>query len=314
MADSDYKSVQQMLGIWQRRVEAGATSPTDAAAAIPPAAEPAPSAESPERSPLASERHQQREFFVADLGEVSFKDDAASMEHPLFSLKAGDHRVRSYERQDCFVTIKPGADGCATIHDKDLWIYAISQLIRAKQQGCEISPTVRFTMYDFLVATNRPTAGVGYQRAHKMLQRLSGTRIETNIATGRRRSRRGFGLIDSWHIVERSPDDDRMVAVEIELPRWVYRSIEAMEVLTLSPGYFRLRKPLDRRIYELTRKHCGNQSKWRVSVTTLHEKSGSAATKREFRRHLKTLIKSNELPDYRMALDPATDTVMVYSR
>ncbi|WP_198400932.1 MULTISPECIES: replication initiator protein A [Neisseria] len=34
------------------------------------------------------------------------------------------------------------------------------------------------------------------------------------------------------------------------------------QVKPISTDYFRLRKPLDRRIYELCAKHCGKQNKW----------------------------------------------------
>jgi plasmid replication initiation protein len=50
----------------------------------------------------------------------------------------------------------------------------------------------------------------------------------------------------------------------------------AKSVLTLSRDYFRLRKPLERRIYELARKHCGRQRNGVSSVDTLLKKSGSA--------------------------------------
>lgn len=66
---------------------------------------------------LKPERHK---FFIADIFGVAPKDDNASMEHPLFALRAGDKRVRTYERNGNSVTVKPGFDGCATIHDKDL--------------------------------------------------------------------------------------------------------------------------------------------------------------------------------------------------
>lgn len=129
---------------------------------------------------LAPLRHQQRDFFVADIVDASPKDDLASMEHPLFALKAGDRRVRSYARNGLTVTIKPGVDGCATIHDKDLWIYCISQLVEALNREREdVSRTVRFTAYDFLITTNRPTAGVGYGRMVEALRRLKGTVVNT---------------------------------------------------------------------------------------------------------------------------------------
>lgn len=88
-------------------------------------------------------------------------------------------------------------------------------------------------MYDFLVTTNRPTSGVGYQRATEALRRLAGTRIETNIETDGYREREGFGLVDSWRVVEKSRNDDRMVAVEVDLPRWLrpdYQAPDATQV------------------------------------------------------------------------------------
>lgn len=236
------------------------------------------------------------------------------MEHPLFALKAGDRRVRVYERNGSTVTVKPGHDGCATIHDKDLWIYCISHLVEAINRGREdVGRTVRFTAYDFLVATNRDTSGRAYERMCDALARLSGTRIETNIATDGQRERAGFGLVDLWRVIERD-QDDRMVAIEITLPDWLWRSVKAKHVLTLSRDYFRLRKPLDRRIYELARKHCGAQSKWRISIKSLHEKSGSASPLRNFREDVRRLAESNQLPDYRVVFDAEGDAVTFYAR
>lgn len=273
---------------------------------------PMPEASPPRLTPL---RHRQGDFFVADILDVVPKDDATSMEHPLFALKAGDRRVRVYERNGVTVKVMPGTYGCATIHDKDVWIYCISQLVEAMNRGREdISRTVRFTAYDFLVSTNRPTSGVGYQRMAEALGRLAGTRIETNIETAGHREKAGFGLIDSWRVIEKSPTDDRMVAVEVTLPDWLFRAVKDRQVLTLSRDYFRLRKPLDRRIYELARKHCGHQSRWKVSMAVLHQKSGSTATLPRFRFDMKALAESNELPDYRMTFDPETDTVTFYAR
>jgi plasmid replication initiation protein len=262
---------------------------------------------------LVPQRHHQMDFFVADILDAAPKGDTASMEHPLFALKAGDKRIRVYARGDVTVTVKPGYDGCATIHDKDLWIYCISQLVEAINRGREVGRVVRFTAYDFLINTNRDTSGRAYLRMADMLGRLKGTVIETNIETEGQRERRGFGLVDSWRVVERD-GQERMVAVEVTLPEWLFRSVQAMQVVTLSRDYFRLRKPLDRRIYELARKHCGQQPKWRVGLAILHEKSGSTAPLRNFRGDIKKLAASNELPDYRMEYDAGADAVTFYSR
>jgi plasmid replication initiation protein len=66
-----------------------------------------------------------------------------------------------------------------------------------------------------------------------------------------------------------------MVAVEVSLNKWLYNAIVACEVLTLNRGYFRLSGGLERGLYELARKHCGNQTRWKVSMDVLHKKSGS---------------------------------------
>ena len=266
------------------------------------------------RGHLSPNRHPQADFFVADILDALPKDDVGSMEHPIFALRAGDTRVRTYERKGVTVTIKPGHDGCATIHDKDVWIYCISQLVEAMNRGREdVGRVVRFTAYDFLVSTNRRTDGDSYARMAAAMSRLRGTSIETNIETAGLRERTGFGLIDDWRVIEKD-NGGRMVAVEVALPRWLWRAVEARHVLTLSRDYFRIRKPLDRRIYELARKHCGAQPKWRVSLAVLHEKSGSTATLREFRRLVKALAESGELPDYRMTFDAESDATTFYAR
>ncbi|WP_345812568.1 replication initiator protein A [Paraburkholderia sp. PREW-6R] len=268
----------------------------------------------PEEKTLMSVSGKRRHFFVADILDAVPKDDMLSMEHPMFALKAGDKRVRIYERNGVTVKVKPGSDGCATIHDKDIWIYCISQLVEALNRGRErVGRELRFTAHAFFLATNRRTDGDSYDRMSKALARLKGTVIETNISTADLRERGGFGLIETWKVIERT-SDGRMEAVEVTLPNWLWRSVKSMQVKTLSREYFRLRKPLDRRIYELVRKHGGAQAQWRVTLAVLHEKSGSTDNLRKFRAAVKTLATSNHLPDYRLAFDTERDMVTFYSR
>lgn len=312
-AEAEHARVTAQMAAKAREQPAQAALPSPVL--IPPAVqEPVQQPAKPTGKHLAPVRHRNGDFFVADILDAIPKGDLASMEHPLFALKAGDMRVRHYERGGNSVTIKPGPDGCATIHDKDVWIYCVSQLVEAMNRGREdVGRVVRFTAYDFMLSTNRRTDGDSYNRMAEAMARLKGTTIETNIETAGQRERAGFGLVDSWRVIERD-GGGRMVAVEVELPRWLWRAVEARHVLTLSRDYFRLRKPLDRRIYELARKHCGAQPKWRVTVKTLHEKSGSTAPLRNFRIAIKALAESNELPDYRVSFDQEGDAVTFYAR
>ena len=264
---------------------------------------------------LTTDKYRQQDFFVADIFDASPKDERNSMEHPLFALRVGDMKERHYEHKGYRVDVLPGYHGLATIHDKDIWIYCISQLVEAMNREREdIKRTVRFTAYDFLVSTNRDTSGRAYERMADALNRLQSTTIHTNIETNEYREKAGFSLIDSWKVIERSRDDERMVAVEVTLSDWLFRSVQSMQVLTLSRDYFRLRKALDRRVYELARKYCGNQSKWRVSMEVLHKKTGSTSSVKEFRRAMKSLVQSNDLPDYRVLFDEDSDMLTFYSR
>lgn len=265
--------------------------------------------------PLLPERHPNQDFFVCDILDATPKDDMGSMEHPMFSLSTKpDHAIRRYEHNGNTLTIAPGAHGLATIWDKDILIYCISQVVEALNRGRrDVSRTVWVTAYDLLVATNRGTGGEHYKRLQAALERLQGTSITTDIKTNGVRVKRGFGMIDSWEIVERSPDDERMIAVEITLSEWLYNAIQGNEVLTISRDYFRLRKGLERRIYELARKHCGKQASWKISLPLLHKKSGSSGNLKEFRRKIKGIAKTGHLPDYRMVYQGEKDQVCFYS-
>ena len=269
------------------------------------------------RSPLLPDRMQQGDFFVCDIFDAVPKGDMASMEHPVFSISTKpDRRVRRYESGADFIEITPSVKGLATVHDRDVLIFCISQLMAALNQGREMSPTVRFKAFDMLTATNRPTGGESYQRLREALERLSGTRIMTNITTGDVEVLDGFGLIDKFRIV-RETRDGRMQDVEITLSDWVFNAIRHKEVLTLHRNYFRLRKPLERRIYEIARKHCGQQSSWKISLARLREKCGSNSTDKEFRRLVTKIVREDEshahMPDYSMRLDGETDQ-LVFTR
>lgn len=199
-----------------------------------------------EKSPLLPERNAQGDFFVCDIFDAVPKGDMASMDaSPIFAFDKTRSRHTSVL-------------GLATIHDRDVLIFTISQIMAALNNNKEIFQVVRFKAYDLLKATNRVTDGRGYEGLKAALDRLSGTRISTNIITGDVEVTKGFGLIESYEIA-RATRDGRMQEVEIKLSDWVFNAIRHKEVLTLHRDYFRLRKPLERRMYELARKHCGKQ-------------------------------------------------------
>ena len=257
-------------------------------------------------------QHLTADFFVCDILRASPKDDLCSMEHPIFSLSTRpDRRILSYAHNGTEVEVTPSVRGRATIHDKDILIYCVSQLMAALNAGRAISRTLHLTAHDLLVATNRDTSGDAYARLREAFERLAGTRITTNLATDGVEVTRGFGLIEGWEIVRRTRGG-RMTQVKVTLSEWLFRAVQSKSVLTLSRDYFNLRKPLERRIYELVRKHCGRQAEWKVSVGTLHKKAGSAAPVRVFRAALRRMINDANLPDYTM--HEGAGDMMVFAR
>jgi hypothetical protein len=260
-----------------------------------------------DRTPLLPERRQVPDFFLCDLMDAAPKGDMASMEHPIFSLSTKpDHRVRKYEHGTNSLEIKPSSDGLATVHDRDILIYCISQLMAAINAGREISPVIHFKAYDLLKATNRMTNGQGYEALKAAMERLSGTRISTNITTGGQEIFETFGLIERAKVV-RETRDGRMQEIEVKLSDWVFNAIQHHEVLTLHRDYFRLRKPLERRMYEIARKHCGKKDEWKISLDVLQKKCGSASTEKEFRRLVSNIVQEDQrhshMPDYSVTLN-----------
>lgn len=253
------------------------------------------------RSPLLPVRHQ-RDFFVCDVFDAALKGDRASMEHPIFSLsKKPDMKVRRYENGESWAEIRPGVKGLATVFDRDILIYCISQLMAALNDSRPIAKTLRLRAHDLLIATNRDSSGRGYLQLREAFERLQGTQIATNITTGGKEVFDLFSLIDRARIV-RETRDGRMQEVEIVLSDWVFQAVENHEVLTLDRRYFQLAKPLERRLYEIARKHVGVQASWKIGLEKLRNKCGSQSTNKEFRRLLQTIIEDdtqhNHMPGY----------------
>jgi len=264
-------------------------------------------------------KHPNHEFFLCDLLDYAIKDDGASMEAPIYTLSTKpDLSVWNWTSKDGLrsITVTPSVRGRATVFDKDVLIYVVSQMTEGLNQGRRDvdNRTVRFRVYDYLVVTNKAIGGKEYQRLEDALERLRGTSITTNIKTGGHRIKEGFGIIDSWRIIEKSPNNERMVAVEVTLSKWLYNAVRAREVLTIDPDYFRLRKPIERRLYELARKHVGDQASFIIGIELLRDKCGSKATLSEFRRMLREIIEANTLPSYRLAIKEEQDQVVIYTR
>ena len=259
-------------------------------------------------TPLLPIRHKQGDFFIAEIFDnLPIKDDMAGMEHPLFTLsKKPDNRILRYKNGNTTVEMQPSAFGLPNIMDKDILLYCASVIMDKINSGEYPPQTLRLSLNDLLVATNRHTNDRGYKYIKLALNRLTGCMLKTNIKTGRTSQGEMFHLVERAKYLESHRVKDRIVGVEITLSDWFYNSLIAKEVLTINREYFRLRSPLDRRLYEIARKHDQHMREggsWSISVENLHAKTGSASTLRRFRQSIKASVETNHLPDYLLFLD-----------
>ncbi len=246
-------------------------------------------------------RHSNLDFFAADIFDnLLVKDDMTSMEHPIFSLSTKiDSRVLKYENNGVSIVISPSlCHGLPTIHDKDILLYCGSLLMEQINKGIIPPKTIRFSTRDLLVTTNRPTCGTGYKRIKEAMERLTGCMITTDIRTNKIRQSKGFHIIESYEIIKKSHINSRMVRIELTLSDWFYNSLIGKEVLTINRDYFQLRKPLERRLYEIARKHCGAQPQFKINLDKLRRKTGSTSTLAKFRFNIRKTVEVNQLPDY----------------
>lgn len=232
------------------------------------------------------------------------KDDVSTMEFPIFSLsKKPDTQIRTYSRAGKTVRVIPSALGAATLFDKDLLIYCISHIVKAADAGMKVGRRLKLSSHPFLVSTKRSTGGTAYEGIVDMCRRLKGTTIETNVKTNEQERTEGFGLIEDYKVTQYTKNGKGALELEVTLSDWLYRAAISSDILTLHPGYFSLGQALERRLYELGRKHCGQQAWFCISLPLLQEKAGSVQEARYFKQEIKGILKANRLPDFKLYLD-----------
>lgn len=256
--------------------------------------------------------YEQIDLFKSTASSWPVKDDLASMEIPLFSLsKKGDIETREYRRGPKVIRIIPSSVGAATMFDKDLLIYLASQIVEALNNDQPVAKTIQVDTFDFLTKTERGDGGGAYQNILPMLRRLKGTTIETNIPTGNVVQTEGFSLIDNYKVLsEKSRKDPktgkevpRVLSFTVTISDWLWNGLLKYEVATISPKYWGLSKPIERRLYEVARKHCNDKAMWKVNIDLLMEKIGVSRERFKFRDDLRKIYKANTMPDYELAID-----------
>ncbi|RII83858.1 replication initiator protein A [Neopusillimonas maritima] len=242
------------------------------------------------------------DYFVADIVDFSFKIDMWTLEWPLFTLEKKDIQIWRWTSADkkTVLEVSGGVLGRATMHDKAVLVYCVSQITAALNAGFPLSNrTVRFGARSFLRCTERGTRGDDYLRLRDSLKRLKETLITVETHDEKARAVRQVGFIDDWTVIARNAFNP-FVMVEITLSNWFFSCIQKKTVLTVSPEYFSLGS-FERRLYEIARKHCGRQAQWSIGLEQLRSKMGSRVVRlRRFEEKIKDVIKVDALPEYRL--------------
>lgn len=272
---------------------------------------------------MVKKNENQMDLFVANLIDVAPKGDQTSMEVPIFSLKKNkdiDQFIWN-GKNGAKVIVTPNQYGRATMWDKDILIYLFGQVAAQINRGGEPQRTIHATAHDILMSTGRDVGGKGYKELESALRRLQGTTIETNIKTEGLKSKRAFSIIQDWGTIEKH-ENGNMIAVEITLSEWLYQAVTNLDVLTYDRKYYRLSSGMEKRLYEIFRKHCGNQTSWLIGEEALFKKSGSRGNIRDFRRFLKDRDKEKLRKDesiflgkilgYRYEYDSSNKKIMVF--
>jgi plasmid replication initiation protein len=238
------------------------------------------------------------------------KNDRTMMVWNFFSLtRERQDRLPIYDDGTIRIEVKvPVEEGVANIWDKELLIYLASILQDRINRSEPVTSELIFTVHDFLRVTGTKVAGSAYDRVEECLRRLKSTTIYTNIEVGGEGEDGGFSWINDYKIhYRRGKNGEKiMKAISVELGRFLYRAIlKDRKMLTYDPGYFELR-PLEKRLYEIARAHCGKQNGFKMNIEKLRQRVGTTMELKHFKSELMKLSQRKKcLPAYGLVLsDP----------
>lgn len=245
--------------------------------------------------------------FSALPSPIAVRDAQELMAWPFFSL-AKSKRVRPIDFAMGAVSINVEATaehGMATIWDADVLIWAVSQIVAARDAGRATSRLIAATPHQILSFTKRGTGKASYDRLKAALDRLQSTTVATSIRQPLARRRHRFSWINEWR--ECLDGQGRALGIEMILPDWFYAGVlDSALVLTIDRAYFDLSGGLERWLYRIVRKHGGKQpGGWSFDLDHLHMKSGALSPRKRFAFALRDIVRRQPLPGYRLALETA---------
>jgi plasmid replication initiation protein len=238
------------------------------------------------------------------------KNDRTMMVWNFFALtKDKTTKLPVYDDGVVRIEVKSNEEGVATIWDKELLIYMASLMQDRMSRGEAVSRTFTFTANDFFRVCKIHPGGASYERIEPALRRLKGTTVYTNIETGGEGSDGGFSWVTDYNIHyrrDRTSGEKILKSLTVEICPWLFRAlVRHSTILTYDPGYFDL-SPLEKRLYEIARAHCGEQACFKIGLEKLRLRVGSDTELKKFKLALtKIAAKRKPLPEYGLSVvDP----------
>ncbi|HYE51628.1 MAG TPA: replication initiator protein A, partial [Azospirillaceae bacterium] len=220
----------------------------------------------------------------------SVKNERAIMVYPFFNLSAVDKKTELpvYDDGRVRIEVKGTKSGVATIYDAEFVIYVASLMVDKMNRGLPVTQSFSFSGHDFFRVTGVSVGGKNYERFEGALDRLQGTQIKTNIETGGEGTDEWFSWCKTAKVEYRKNAKGEKIIkrITVELCDWLYRAIlKDNRMLTYDPVYFKL-PPLEKRLYEMARAHCGNQAGFKIGLEKLRMRVGSDLALKDFKSRL----------------------------
>lgn len=250
----------------------------------------------------------QVDLFAPAFGDIASRDGIDLMEFPFFSLskkKRFEPVEYQNEARGISVTVSGGKpNGIATIWDKDILIWCVSQVVEALDRGEKPDRTVYFHPYQLLKAVRRNTGKRDYEGLGNALVRLRNTSVHTSVRTKESLEKQGFGWIERYRTATENTTGEGVGMWSITLSDWMYEAaLNKRLVLTLDDDYFLLMGGRERWLYGLARKHGGYQEHgFTIAMKTLYEKSATSEQYKFWAHEIRHLVKADELPGYHLSI------------
>ena len=248
----------------------------------------------------------QLELFAATAFELNPRSVQDIMAWPFFSLSKAKRLkpiVFSSPKNDVQIKVSGNSEyGIANIYDADVLLWACAQVRHQYESTGKKPPrTVEFIPSRLVRQTGRKWGGQTVEGMKKSLKRMASTFIETTIRTEHIKQERGFHWIESYRTDEDRKTGDPAGPWSITLSQWLHEGIlQDDNLLSLNLGYYALTSGLEKRLYQIARKHAGNQL-WGATITmeALHAKAGSNDELKYFAREVRRIAKERPfLLDY----------------